>query len=79
MQVTNIGKLDIVWRTGLCERGRLQVPGSVFPVVYCLVQTSQLQRLAPGAGEVRLVVVQVGQAPVLNSSELDCRPRVTHC
>jgi len=43
-QVTNIGKLDIVWRTGLCERGRLQ--------------TSQLQRLAPGAGEVRLVVVQ---------------------
>ena len=62
VQVTNIGKLDIVWRTGLCERGRLQVPGSVYcSLLDCLVQTSQLQRLAPGAGEVRLVVVQVGQ------------------
>ena len=32
-QVTAIGKLDIVWRTSLCDRGRLQ--------------TSQLQRLPP--------------------------------
>jgi len=38
--VTNIGKLDIVWRTSLCDRGRLQ--------------TSQLQRLPPNTGEVRL-------------------------
>merc|ERR1719481_962051 len=38
--VTAIGKLDIVWRTGLCDRGRLQ--------------TSQLQRLPPSPGEVRL-------------------------
>jgi len=39
-QVTAIGKLDMVWRTQLCDRGRLQ--------------TSQLQRLAPSTGEVRL-------------------------
>lgn len=38
--VTAIGKLDIVWRTGLCDRGRLQ--------------TSQLQRLPPSPGEVRV-------------------------
>jgi len=39
-QVTAIGKLDMVWRTQLCDRGRLQ--------------TSQLQRMAPSAAEVRL-------------------------
>lgn len=38
--VTVIGKLDIVWKTNLGERGRLQ--------------TSQLQRMAPGYGDVRL-------------------------
>ncbi|XP_063068869.1 trafficking protein particle complex subunit 13 isoform X2 [Engraulis encrasicolus] len=38
--VTAIGKLDIVWKTNLGERGRLQ--------------TSQLQRMAPGYGDVRL-------------------------
>ncbi|XP_043835330.1 trafficking protein particle complex subunit 13 isoform X4 [Dromiciops gliroides] len=38
--VTVIGKLDIVWKTNLGERGRLQ--------------TSQLQTMAPGYGDVRL-------------------------
>ncbi|XP_070599382.1 trafficking protein particle complex subunit 13 isoform X5 [Erythrolamprus reginae] len=38
--VTVVGKLDIVWKTNLGERGRLQ--------------TSQLQRMAPGYGDVRL-------------------------
>lgn len=38
--VTNIGKLDIVWRTGFCDRGRLQ--------------TSQLQRLPPSTGDIKL-------------------------
>eukprot|EP00095_Tigriopus_kingsejongensis_P005454 maker-scaffold224_size251237-snap-gene-1.50 protein:Tk05454 transcript:maker-scaffold224_size251237-snap-gene-1.50-mRNA-1 annotation:"hypothetical protein L798_11742" len=40
--VTNIGKLDITWRTNLGDRGRLQ--------------TSQLQRMAPNHGEVRFMV-----------------------
>ena len=42
--VTNIGKLDIVWRTGLCDRGRLQ--------------TSQLQRLPPNTGDIKLSFLQ---------------------
>ncbi|OXU23699.1 hypothetical protein TSAR_016039 [Trichomalopsis sarcophagae] len=37
---TNIGKLDIVWRSNLGERGRLQ--------------TSQLQRMAPDYGDLRV-------------------------
>ncbi|XP_058805357.1 trafficking protein particle complex subunit 13 [Phymastichus coffea] len=37
---TNIGKLDIVWRSNLGERGRLQ--------------TSQLQRMAPDYGDLRI-------------------------
>lgn len=40
--VTGIGKLDIIWRTAMGERGRLQ--------------TSQLERMAPGYGDVRLTV-----------------------
>ncbi|XP_037078208.1 trafficking protein particle complex subunit 13-like isoform X2 [Pollicipes pollicipes] len=40
--VTNIGKLDITWRTNLGERGRLQ--------------TSQLQRMTPGYGDLRLTI-----------------------
>ena len=40
--LSSIGKLDMVWRTGLGERGRLQ--------------TSALQRMAPGTGDVRLSV-----------------------
>jgi len=51
--VTNIGKLDIVWRTGLCDRGRLQ--------------TSQLQRLPPNTGEVRLTFLHAPSYALLNS------------
>ncbi|CAH1772495.1 unnamed protein product [Owenia fusiformis] len=40
--VTNIGKLDIVWRMNIGEKGRLQ--------------TSALQRMAPGYGDVRVTV-----------------------
>ncbi|XP_015599656.1 trafficking protein particle complex subunit 13 isoform X2 [Cephus cinctus] len=42
---TNIGKLDIVWRTNLGERGRLQ--------------TSQLQRLAPKCGDLRVTMKDI--------------------
>jgi len=51
---TNIGKLDIIWRTNMGDRGRLQ--------------TSQLQRMAPNHGDVRFNVetipsiVRVNQA-----------------
>ncbi|CAI2343718.1 unnamed protein product [Caenorhabditis sp. 36 PRJEB53466] len=40
--LTSIGKLDMSWRTGMGEKGRLQ--------------TSALQRIAPGYGDVRLSV-----------------------
>lgn len=43
--VTNIGKLDIVWRTSMGDKGRLQ--------------TSQLQRMAPGYGDIRLMVEEL--------------------
>jgi len=42
---TNIGKLDIIWRTNMGDRGRLQ--------------TSQLQRLAPNHGDVRFNVESI--------------------
>ncbi|XP_029155043.1 trafficking protein particle complex subunit 13-like [Nylanderia fulva] len=42
---TNIGKLDIVWRSNLGERGRLQ--------------TSQLQRMAPEYGDLRVIMKDV--------------------
>lgn len=41
----NIGKLDIVWRSNLGEKGRLQ--------------TSQLQRMAPDYGEIRVTFEQL--------------------
>jgi len=40
--VTSIGKLDILWRSKLGDKGRLQ--------------TSQLQRMAPGYGDIRFTV-----------------------
>jgi len=43
--VTHIGKLDIVWRTSMGDRGRLQ--------------TSQLQRMSPAQTDVRLTIVGV--------------------
>lgn len=42
---TNIGKLDIVWRSNLGERGRLQ--------------TSQLQRVAPEYGDLRVTIQDI--------------------
>ncbi|XP_018571815.1 trafficking protein particle complex subunit 13 isoform X2 [Anoplophora glabripennis] len=42
---TNIGKLDIVWRSNLGERGRLQ--------------TSQLQRMGPDYGDIRMSVIEL--------------------
>ncbi|RUS92093.1 hypothetical protein EGW08_000117 [Elysia chlorotica] len=62
--VTNIGKLDIVWKTTMGERGRLQ--------------TSQLQRVAPGYGDIRLTVESVPDTVALESTfELVCR--ITNC
>lgn len=43
--VTTIGKLDMAWRSQMGERGRLQ--------------TSQLQRMAPGYGDVRLIIQSI--------------------
>ncbi|KAF5275182.1 hypothetical protein FQR65_LT04214 [Abscondita terminalis] len=42
---TNIGKLDIVWRSNLGERGRLQ--------------TSQLQRIGPVYDDIRLTIIEL--------------------
>uniref|UniRef100_A0A0R3RTX8 Trafficking protein particle complex subunit 13 n=1 Tax=Elaeophora elaphi TaxID=1147741 RepID=A0A0R3RTX8_9BILA len=42
---TSIGKLDMVWRTSMGERGRLQ--------------TSALQRMAPGCGDLRLTIEKI--------------------
>lgn len=43
--VTQVGKIDMVWFTTNGERGRLQ--------------TSQLQRIVPGSGDLRLIVDKV--------------------
>ncbi|XP_049831882.1 trafficking protein particle complex subunit 13 isoform X1 [Schistocerca gregaria] len=51
---TNIGKLDIVWRSNLGERGRLQ--------------TSQLQRMAPDYGDIRLSVQELPNIVVLEEA-----------
>ncbi|KAG5899832.1 hypothetical protein JTB14_012303 [Gonioctena quinquepunctata] len=48
---TNIGKLDIVWRSNLGERGRLQ--------------TSQLQRMSPEYGDIRMTIVELPNFAVL--------------
>ncbi|KAL3994660.1 hypothetical protein ACH3XW_22620 [Acanthocheilonema viteae] len=42
---TSIGKLDMVWRTSMGERGHLQ--------------TSALQRMAPGYGDLRLTIEKI--------------------
>ncbi|XP_041356918.1 trafficking protein particle complex subunit 13-like isoform X1 [Gigantopelta aegis] len=62
--VTNIGKLDIVWKTNMGEKGRLQ--------------TSQLQRVAPGYGDIRLTVESVPDTVSLETTfNLTCR--ITNC
>ncbi|KAJ8957639.1 hypothetical protein NQ318_017528 [Aromia moschata] len=48
---TNIGKLDIVWRSNLGERGRLQ--------------TSQLQRMGPDYGDIRMSVIELPNFVIL--------------
>ncbi|XP_069483460.1 trafficking protein particle complex subunit 13 isoform X2 [Ambystoma mexicanum] len=62
--VTVIGKLDIVWKTNLGERGRLQ--------------TSQLQRMAPGYGDVRLSLEAIPDTVNLEEPfEITCK--ITNC
>ncbi|XP_013389860.1 trafficking protein particle complex subunit 13 isoform X2 [Lingula anatina] len=62
--VTTIGKLDIVWRTNLGEVGRLQ--------------TSQLQRVAPGYGDIRLSVQAIPDAVEIEKPfSVTCR--ITNC
>lgn len=65
--VTNIGKLDIVWKTNMGEKGRLQ--------------TSHLQRMAQGYGDMRVTVdsipdiVYVGVAFTLRLNVTNCSDR----
>ncbi|XP_022907373.1 trafficking protein particle complex subunit 13 [Onthophagus taurus] len=57
---TNIGKLDIIWRSNLGEKGRLQ--------------TSQLQRMGPDYQDIRLSVVQLPNFVILeNPFAFKCR------
>ncbi|CAK9826295.1 Trafficking protein particle complex subunit 13 [Anthophora retusa] len=51
---TNIGKLDIVWRSNLGERGRLQ--------------TSQLERMAPEYGDIRVTMKNIPLTVYLEQS-----------
>ncbi|KAK7896074.1 hypothetical protein WMY93_021399 [Mugilogobius chulae] len=62
--VTVIGKLDIVWKTNLGERGRLQ--------------TSQLQRMAPGYGDIRLSMEMIPDTVNLEEP-FDIICKVTNC
>jgi len=56
---TNIGKLDIIWRSNFGEKGRLQ--------------TSQLQRLAPSHGDLRFNVESVPNVVLLGKAfKLTC-------
>jgi len=50
--LTNIGKLDIVWRTAYCDKGRLQ--------------TSQLQRLPPNTGDLKITVISAPALALVN-------------
>ncbi|KAI3362123.1 hypothetical protein L3Q82_012449 [Scortum barcoo] len=62
--VTVIGKLDIVWKTNLGERGRLQ--------------TSQLQRMAPGYGDIRLSLEMIPDTVNLEEP-FDIICKITNC
>ncbi|XP_061554670.1 trafficking protein particle complex subunit 13 isoform X1 [Phycodurus eques] len=62
--VTVIGKLDIVWKTNLGERGRLQ--------------TSQLQRMAPGYGDIRLSMEVIPDTVNLEEP-FDISCKITNC
>ncbi|KAL4236616.1 Trafficking protein particle complex subunit 13 [Mactra antiquata] len=62
--VTNIGKLDIVWKTNLGEKGRLQ--------------TSQLLRVAPGYGDIRVTVEHIADDVPLEKT-FNVTLRITNC
>merc|ERR1712223_1843649 len=51
---TNIGKMDIIWRTNMGDRGRLQ--------------TSQLQRMTPNHGDVRFNVESIPSIVKVNEA-----------
>ena len=56
---TNIGKMDIIWRTNMGDRGRLQ--------------TSQLQRMTPNHGDVRFNVDSIPSIVRVNEAfKLTC-------
>jgi len=56
---TNIGKMDIIWRTNMGDRGRLQ--------------TSQLQRMTPNHGDVRFNVESIPSIVRINEAfKLTC-------
>lgn len=56
---TNIGKMDIIWRTNMGDRGRLQ--------------TSQLQRMTPNHGDVRFNVESIPSIVRVNEAfKLTC-------
>lgn len=60
---TNIGKLDIVWKSNLGERGRLQ--------------TSKLQRKAPEYGDLRVTIKDIPQGVYLEN-EVDLKCHITN-
>ncbi|KAK6187872.1 hypothetical protein SNE40_005803 [Patella caerulea] len=62
--LNNIGKLDIVWKTNMGEKGRLQ--------------TSQLQRVAPGYGDIKLTVESLPDTVSLECI-FDVTCRITNC
>lgn len=62
--VTNIGKLDIVWKTNMGEKGRLQ--------------TSQLQRVAPGCGDIKVTVDDIPQMVTIGET-FNLHIKVTNC
>jgi len=58
--VSSIGKLDMIWRSAMGERGRLQ--------------TSSLQRMAPGYGDLRFSIEQIpGVVGLLKPFTIICR------
>jgi hypothetical protein len=61
---TLIGKLDIVWRTNMAEKGRLQ--------------TSPLQRMVPGCGDIKVSVESSPQS-VLVGQTFDINFKITNC
>ncbi|CAG2122825.1 unnamed protein product, partial [Medioppia subpectinata] len=62
--LTEIGKLDIVWVTGIGERGHLQ--------------TSQLERMPPNYGDMKLIIERMESKAKLKS-KLDVVFRLINC